>query len=220
MRKAIKFVFTERYLPPRCRKFRERDRQSSITVNIKECKEEDAPLAMIVKRHDCEDCEIRVFKGRLYRNAQGLNFSQVEGEPLKLNETINSMNWQFALWGNAYYNHCRWNGERGDASSIESIRNRASEYLIIGNMVFERTTEPVYHIVCFGNKPDAGVFVDYWHEDLKGCNCYSALEREECYNSLESILSPSSFKLDKSARDYIQVLMPEFVKFKRQLKKK
>lgn len=36
MKQSIRFSYTEEYLPtPRCRKFREREVKSSITVNIR-----------------------------------------------------------------------------------------------------------------------------------------------------------------------------------------
>ena len=65
MKQYIKFSYTEEYLPtPRCKKLREREVKSSTSINIKECSKEDAPLVMVVKSYDCEECEIRVFKAQ------------------------------------------------------------------------------------------------------------------------------------------------------------
>lgn len=63
MKQYISFSYNEEYLPtPRCKKLRVREVQSSTSVNIRECSKEDAPLVMVVKRYDHEDCEIRVLK--------------------------------------------------------------------------------------------------------------------------------------------------------------
>lgn len=173
MKQYIKFSYTEEYLPtPRCKKLREREVKSSTSINIKECSKEDAPLVMVVKSYDCEECEIRVFKGKLYRNVQWRNMNRADGDPIEQNETINTINWQFIIWGNDYYNDSRWTGERGDATSKANIKKRASKYLIIGDMVFMRTTEPIYNITCFGCNDSAGMFVDYADKDSTYCYNY------------------------------------------------
>lgn len=165
--------------------------------------------------YDCEECEIRVFKGKLYRNVQWRNMNRADGDPIEQNETINTINWQFIIWGNDYYNDSRWTGERGDATSKANIKKRASKYLIIGDMVFMRTTEPIYNITCFGCNDSAGMFVDYADKDSTYCYNYSALQREECHEELKRILSYCRNKYDNSDSYDIKVLAPEYVKFKR-----
>lgn len=220
MKQYISFSYNEEYLPtPRCKKFREREVKSSISVNIKECRKEDAPLVMIVKCYEREDCEIRVYKGKLYRNVQWRNMNRVDDVPLEQNETINTINWQFVIWGNAYYNDCRWNGEKGDKTSKAKIRKRASKYLVIDGMVFERTTEPVYNITCFGCHDSAGMFIEYRDKFSSQKSCYSALEREECHGELKRILSFCHNKYDNSAFYEIKVISLEYVKFKRKVRK-
>lgn len=222
MKQYIGFTYTEEYLPtPRCKKFREREVESSTSVNIKECSKEDAPLVMLVKSYDCENCEIRVYKGKLYRNVQGREIERVDGEkPLWQNETINTINWQYSIWGHTYFNACRWEGTKGDTISKKVIKKRASEYLVIGDMVFQRTTEPVYNITCFGCNDSAGMFIEYKDKDSAHKSCYSALEREECHNALKEILSYSREKYDNFESYEIKVFAPEYVKFKRAKRKK
>lgn len=215
MKQYISFSYSEDYLPPRCKKLRVREVQSSTSVNIRECSKEDAPLVMVVKNYNCEDCEIRVFKGQLYRNVQWRNMKKNDVEPLEHNETVNTINWQHTIWGHDYYNACRWTGELGDATSKAKIKKQAGKYLIIGDMVFERTTEPIYVITCFGCCDSAGMFVEYANKNSKQMLSYSALEREECHAALMDILSYSSNKYDGSKFYNIKVLDPSYVKFKR-----
>ncbi len=191
MKQYISFSYNEEYLPtPRCKKLRIREVQSSTSVNIRECSKEDAPLVMVVKSYNCEDCEVRVFRGKLYRNVQC-----------------------------EYYNACRWTGEIGDATSKAKIKKRASKYLIIGDMVFMRTTEPIYNITCFGCNDSAGMFVDYADKDSTYYYNYSALQREECHEELKKILSYCRNKYDNSNSYNIKVLDPNYVKFKRHKRK-
>lgn len=219
--KNVRFTYTEEYLPtPQCKKLREREVESSTSVNIKECSKEDAPLVMLVKCYDREDCEIRVYKGKLYRNVQWRNMNRVDDAPLEQNETIKTINWQFAIWGNVYYNDCRWNGEKGDKASKAKIRKRASKYLVIDDMVFERTTEPVYNKTCFGCLDSAGMFIEYKDKDSAHKSCYSALEREACHNELKRILSSCREKYDNSNSYDIKVFAPKYVKFKKVKHKK
>lgn len=215
MKQYISFSYSEDYLPPRCKKLRVREVQSSTSVNIRECSKEDAPLVMVVKNYNCEDCEIRVFKGQLYRNVQWRNMKKNDVDPLEHNETVNTINWQHTIWGHDYYNACRWTGELGDATSKAKIKKQAGKYLIIGDMVFERTTEPIYVITCFGCCDSAGMFVEYANKNSKQMLSYSALEREECHAALMDILSYSSNKYDGSKFYNIKVLDPSYVKFKR-----
>lgn len=220
MEQYISFSYTEEYLPtPQCKKFREREVKSSVRITIKECCNEDAPLVMVVKRYDCEDCEIRLFKGQFFRNVQWRNMNRGEDEPLEQNESVNTINWQHEIWGNDYYNDCRWTGEKGDATSKAKIKKQAGKYLIIGDMVFERTTEPIYVITCFGCNDSAGMFVEYADKNSKQMSSYSALEREECHAALMDILSYSSNKYDGSKYYNIKFLDPSYVKFKRHKRK-
>ena len=215
MKQYISFSYNEEYLPtPRCKKLRVREVQSSTSVNIRECSKEDAPVVMVVKSYDCEECEIRVFKGKLYLNAQWRDIKRTD-YPLEQNETVNTMNWQYAIWGHDYYNDCRWSGEIGDGTSKAKIKKRASKYLIIGDMVFMRTTEPIYNITCFGCNDSAGMFVEYADKDSTYGSNYSALQREECHEELKRILSYCRNKYDNSDSYDIKVLAPEYVKFKR-----
>ena len=220
MKQYISFSYNEEYLPtPRCKKFRIREVQSSTSVNIRECSKEDAPLVMVIKNYNCEDCEIRVFKGQLYRNVQWRNMKKKDVDPLEHNETVNTINWQHTIWGHDYYNACRWTGELGDATSKAKIKKQAGKYLIIGDMVFERTTEPIYVITCFGCCDSAGMFVEYVNKNSKQMLSYSALEREECHTALMNILSYSSNKYDNSEFYNIKVWDPSYVKFKRHKRK-
>lgn len=222
MKLFIGFSFNEEYLPtPRCKKVRVREVASSTSINIKECSKEDAPLVMVVKSYECEDCEIRVFKGRLYRNVQCRDMNRVDDskEPLEHNETVKTIDWQSTIWGHTHYNDCRWNGGMGDVASKAKIKKRASQYLVIDDMVFMRTTEPVYNITCFGCHDSAGMFVEYRDKFSTQKSCYSALERDECHNALKRMLSFCHNKYDNSAFHEIQVFAPEYVKFKRKGKK-
>lgn len=211
MKQNIGFTYTEEYLPtPRCRKFREREVTSSIAVCIKECKKEEAPLVMSVKTPFSDDTEIRIFRGKLYRNVQWWNVEEGKDK----NETCQSIDWQFYLWGQETYNDCKWSNRRGDAHSKKAIKNRASKLLVVDGMVFERTTEPVYNITCFGLNDSVGMFVEYRDRFSTQKGCYSALEREECHEELKDRLAHCRNIYDNYPYHVIEVFDEQWVKFR------
>ena len=217
MKQNISFTYTEEYLPtPRCKKFREREVKGSISVNIRECHKADTTLVMMVKDYDCDEREIRAYKGKLYRNVQERNPERDGIQPLHENVPLNKMKWQSHLWGNVYYNACKWNREKGDKGTKLYIKKNASNYLVIDGMVFERTTEPIYNITVFGLNNSAGMFITYKDKFSSQSSCnFSALERDKCHEALKKILSYSVVKHDNSEFHDIKVYASEYVKFKR-----
>ena len=214
MKQNISYTYTEKYLPtPRCKKFRERDVEGSISVNIRECRKADTTLVFVVKNFDCDERDIRVYKGKLYGNVQERNTERNGPLPLHENVTLDKMKWQSHLWGNVYYNACKWNGEKGDDWTRQQIKKNASSYLVIDGMVFERTTEPIYNITVFGLNQSAGMFITYKDKFSSQSRCnFSALEREKCHEALKKILSYSVKKHDNSEFYDIKVFASEYVK--------
>lgn len=216
MKKYVKFSYTEGYLPnPHYSRAQEPDRSSFILVDIKECTKKDAPLAMVVTCPEGEEREIRIYRGLLYRNVQYSEENEDSATHLVLNRNVQNMNWQWYLWGEVTANYCKWSKERGKISSENRIKELASKLLVIDNMVFEETTEPIYNIISFGWKDRMGMFVEYEDEDSKYEFTFSALEREKCHQELKKNLDWCLCKADNSNTCNIKVLMPEYVKFKR-----
>ena len=66
---------------------------------------------------------------------------------IKENETINTINWQFIIWGNDYYNDSRWTGERGEVEKVDVWGMRKLAYPI------NKKEEGYYVVVDFKGNP-------------------------------------------------------------------
>lgn len=187
--------------------------EGSVSVNIKECTREEAPIAMVVKSFDCQEREIRAYKGNLYGNVQDrLKERPVDGD-MEINVTADSFEWQTYLGGGLTWDLLF---EPTEDLFKQHIKKAAAKYLLIDGMVFERTTEPVYNITIFGVMYSAGMFIDHKdkHTSRNPLN-FSALEREKCKETLRKLLAKCEQKRDNSEFYDIQVLKPEYVKYKR-----
>ena len=65
MKVKVTVKYSEYYIPPRCRKPRQRDCEKDTYLTIRETTEQDAPIAFIVHEWD-GDVEYRFYKGKLY----------------------------------------------------------------------------------------------------------------------------------------------------------
>lgn len=213
MKQNILFTYTEEYLPtPRCRNIKTREVAASVCVNIKECKKEDAPLVMVVKKPHWETCEIRVFEGKLYRNVQKPSKDIVS----IVNQKAESINWQNRIWSKRRATSMRFNTETDSEIVKNKVTERASELLIIDGMVFEKTIEPVYEIYFSINKEGVGLNINYISDLVEDPDnlYFSALERKECLDTYKHILASNPYAEDFSDLYNIVVWNPEYVKYK------
>lgn len=218
MKVLIQYRFTEEYFPtPRDKETKEREVVGSTFVNIKEVNKEDAPIVMVVKCKACDDAEIRTFKGKLYRNVQWIR-SWPDDVLWDMNQTLGTMDWQFYLWGSSRRNACTERHVLGDSYTKTSIKNKARRLLIIDGKVFEQTSEPVYDVSLYDGKRYI-MYIKYRDRFSQQEGCFSALEREVCHEYLKRILAFEGQEEDNYLDNNIEVLAPEYVKFKRKVGK-
>ena len=218
MKIQMNIAYTESYIPPRCRKPRNRVVEDKIITTLRETTKMAAPVAFVV--HDYErylemtDIEVRHFKGKLYRKRY--NFDEVclngtEPAPYTVEDLVKKLERR-----PDYYPY------ESREESIESARSRAREYLLIDGEVWHVCGEPMYVIQTFGlgfNHASTSLSVA-WHynPNLASSAYFSAMEKERAIkeavdtalgrgdtNSVERIRNPI---ID------IKVLMPEAVKRK------
>lgn len=212
MKQNILFTYTEEYLPtPRCRNIKTREVTASVCVNIEECKKEDVPLVMVVKKIHWEAREIRVFKGQLYRNVQKSSRESVT----VVNQKAESIDWQNRIWSKRRATSMRLNKETDSEIVKNKVIERASDLLIIDGMVFEKTIEPVYEIYFSTNKKQAGLNINYISDFIEEPDdlYFSAMERKECLDTYKNILASNPYAEDYSDLYNIVVLAPEYVKY-------
>ena len=213
MKQNILFPYTEEYLPtPWCRNIETREVTASVCVNIEECSKEDTTLVMVVKKPHWEIREIRFFEGQLYRNVQKPSKDIVS----IVNQKAESINWQNHIWSKRRATSRCFNKETDSEIVKNKVTERGSELLIIDGMVFEKTTEPVYEVYFSPNKKGVGLNINYMSDFIEVSDdlYFSALERKECLDTYKHILASNPYAEDYSDLFNIDVLAPEYVKYK------
>lgn len=190
MKVNLNIRHTEMIIPPRCRKPRPEEKESQISVHIREISKDSAPIAFLVKEFDRQVREVRLFNGRLYKQYQdrqkrheARNVREYESNLLWKNQRAEQVQWQSLLVFNSG-NFCRGRKPYWDygtlQANVESSRKAAKEYIIVDGYVYQRTGEPYYHIECFGlghNHGGTGLFVKWSDYSRKAVFGYSPLDK-------------------------------------------
>lgn len=227
MKVDLNIRYTEMVTPPRCRKPRPEDGETTISVNIKEVPEERAPVAFVVKEYDHQLREVRLVSGKLYRQYQVPQYQEEKRDrktPLWINSNSKSINWQWLI-GDSAAIYCSssdlhyWNyGSLKD--NIYRARNLAKEYIIVNGNVYILTGEPYYSVTCFGlgnNHGGTGLFVKWSKINCKTVFGYTPLDKGAAINSAIEIAENRGDSKDierlRACEFYdIKVLIPSAVK--------
>ena len=182
MKATIKFSYTENIIPPRCRKPRAvKFNDGVITVNIREIKAEDAPVAFKVKEFEREEVLVRLYKGKLYRQWQDRKQSFYENDhrmpdgdngPLWVNYTDKWLtDYKGARTDGGILS---WHISRSTSDYItrdeneSRIKINADRYAVIDGYIYEKCGEPFYFCRTFGlgrNHGGTGFFIG-WQDRL------------------------------------------------------
>lgn len=213
MKVYIKFKFSERYYPTsQSKSYDFRWVESSTLVSIKECKEQDAPIVMVVKKgYHSEAIQIRAYKGKLYRNME--RFCKGEVRKLWKNATVEMLD---SYWECPEFHY----GDMGEKKGRAHIRAYAKKLLVIEGKVFEPTSEPVYYTEFTPNGYAGQLMLGYLDSAKPSWwGCFSALEREEAEAELEEMLVYCTEIDNLIGNKNIEVIDPEYVKFNRKAAK-
>lgn len=204
------FAYIEKYIPPRCRKPREREITGSCTVKIPSISADIAPIAM--RHKTCwEPKEIiyRWYNGTLFTRSLYRHYlSNAKGF-----YPIDEMTKQFR----GYIPH--YLKGKDEASSIRACQERANRYLIIdGDQVWERIGEPRYVIATFGlghNHASTALMIENnYNDNIRGDFYFNALNRK---NAIKKCVEVALARGDTDSIDQIkesweiEVLIPEAV---------
>lgn len=236
----IEFWNMEKYLPTkRHRVLRKRYVKNNVDVEIKELKEQEFPIAFIIKD----------FKS-VYKNAKSYNDFEGNGNFEMVSEEIRT--YQGNLYMPVRVTHgaaistcfetldyvkdrltecepCCIGGEKFTETSIiveddiseckENIFRKAANYIIYNEKVWEICGEPMYVINTFGlghNHGGTGFFIKYhYNENISKDNYFNALEREQAIAYGKKIAAnrgDTNSVEGMGECDIIEVLMPEMVK--------
>lgn len=223
MKVKIDYKFTEMVIPPRCRKARPQDGKDSVMVNIREVKDDKAPIAFIVSEYGREKCMVRSYNGRLYKQAQDRSpdyHDRKIADPIWVNQKADAYNWQWYV-GTTYNGFCSYMSYKSQQSQLDTIKGKAEKYIIVDGYVYERTGEPYYYVTHFGlgcNHGGTGFFIGWAdYSNRKTVWGMSPLSKEKAVKrAVERALARGDDKsVDHMGAFYnIEVLMPQVSKKK------
>ena len=201
MTQSIPFQYEEAFVPPRCRKSRQRIVKDTMEIHIPEATLSEAPVALRIRKPDEPDKsaeELRFWGDNVWvrwghYDSKGLAPGTME---------------QFCAHCKAYSNQLGLARE----VAMDEITAAFSRYLIVGGDVYEITSEPMYFIETFSS----GVALS-----IDRCLCrsmdparsFNALEYEAALEYAKEIaLSKKQYQGEVQVWYTIEVLVPDAVR--------
>lgn len=217
-----KIKYQEEYLPtPRHRISRIREVEELVSVELREMKKEEAPVAMVVsdyksfldengkERYELCDTPFLAIDDQLYSEKRDMRGALDEG-PYSLDLFMKDLE----RAGNCYF---VWNDKDRDAV-LNSLNKFVSSHVLIDGVVYEERGEPRYNIVTFGlgnNHGGTGLFVScHYNENISKDNYFNALQRDDAIayaNKVAKTRGDTDY-IGKFGFKNIKVLMPEMVR--------
>lgn len=235
----ITFWYEEKYLPTkRHKKVRSRMVEDVYSVEVKEITEQEFPVAFIV--HDYKsvyenaksygdfnrNSEYKMFseKMRTYNEKLYIPVRVSHGSAISLVfESLNYIKGQITdyapYWkgGEEFSEHSIVKSDNKE-DVINTIKERASEYIIYDGKIWSECGEPMYNITTFGlghNHGGTGFFIEYhYNPNISNKNYFNALQREEAiaYGKQVALNRGDTESVEgMGERDIIEVLIPEMV---------
>lgn len=217
----ISFKYSEKFLPPRCRKYRTRNTTGSVILDIQAVSADDAPIACIVKNgfdlsadlesllpgaaHPYDIYDVRYFGGHFYRQQKRKDFYSGAQGFATIEDLSSHLENQMASF------HCGRNYQQ----QVEIAQEYASEYILIGGFLWYKCGEPKYAINTFGlghNHGGTSIFVHHhYNGNLPASRYFNANNKQQALEAAKAIaLRRGDTKSIDTLGDYvdINVLMP------------
>ena len=213
----VEITYSEAFLPsPRHRKLRYREKEETLTLNIRTVPKEDTQLAFTLSDygHTCQhQNEIIFYKGKLYNRCWRHLTNEERAIGLDGYAILNTDQFdrEFCCWDKQAH------PDETREHVIRRLRAKAREYLFINGEVWETCGEPRYVIITFGlghNHGGSALFVEnYYNKNISKTRYFSALDGEKAVEEFNRVASARGDT--ESVGQYstmIEVHMPECVK--------
>lgn len=207
----LEIEFHESEIPPRCRKPRMVGYKDVVKVKIAEATDTDAPVAFVV--HDLKDepTKVRVFRGKLYKEARVSFYNGKCSEVYQFEKTP---------WHTLFHKYSPYGTYTTKAEYVAYLKVESRKYLIVDNVLYTRCYEPFYQITTFGCYGDGtAIFPEFSSKSRKEQFGYSALDKD---NAIADAIAIARNRGDDKCIDSIRnlvhgpidVLKPELCKRK------
>lgn len=213
MKINIEYKYQEGYLPtPRCRKLRYRNVEDTMEITINEITEQEAPVALYVRKHDDTKEEYRLYNNKLWTKLYWRE-KHCDKEGLM---PLTEIHW-YIRGIHDYWNHSK-------EEVMESYIKDAKKYLVIDGILYKETGEPRYVSMTFGlghNHGGTSLMIDNrYNSNISKNSYFNALQKEEAVRVTKerAMRRGDTESIDRIGKSYdIEVLIPEAVKCNPQL---
>ncbi len=206
MKFDIPIKYSEPYLPPRCRKYRYREAEDIISVDVEEARETDAPIAFEVDTYR-EKVILHLYKDKLWRAVMWNEMCCGKEGLFPLNQLRDTLR----------YRVCPSRYSREEV--VSSIQEAAQCFLLLDGKVYRPGSEPRYVVMTFGlghNHGGTSLMVDYFYNSNISHKAYfTALQRDEAIQAAKetALRRGDTNDADSIGTAYnIRVLLPDQVK--------
>ena len=216
MKFDVKIMYSEGYLPtPRCRKLRYRNKNEVISTEIQEASMEDLEKAFFVSEYD-RNVTVYAYQGKLWSEECKNQYGDQNATPLEMKKD------EF-MHNSYYFGKYDLTKKRIETKEevLERLREDNSKFLIVNDVLYRETEEPLYCINTFGlghNHAGIGTSLSvawFYNTNISKKAYFNALEFEKAKESaIQTALQrgdTNSIKhIEKSIP--IKVYKPELVK--------
>lgn len=214
--------YNEEYLPTKRHRIpRIREVEEAITVEVRELKKEEAPLALVVTDYQSyldengndqfglRDTTFLAVDGQLFTQKKDM-WGALDKGPVSLDSFVEAVK--------KYENRCYSYQSNAREESLRRLQEFVDSHVIIGGEVYRQSNEPRYVINTFGlghNHGGTSMFIEYhYNENIRKENYFNALQREEAiaYANEVAARRGDTDDIGKFGDINIQVLMPELIR--------
>ena len=216
--------YEEKYLPtPRCRKYRYRECEEFIYVNLKEVPMGDLKLAFEDNSYEGKGM-IYFYKGKLWSKVK-VNSSLMTDLQERGKNVYTALDYLVYCQEHcSTYFFFAWDRERyGKDTSREAVvkvaKSSMKGYILVDGELYGQTAEPRYVINTFGlghNHGGTGMFCEYhYNPNIRKDNYFSALQGDQAVVYANKVASGRGDTKDVGKfKPFIICHMPELVKVK------
>lgn len=217
--------FEEKYMPTKRHRIpRIREVEEPISVELREIKKEDSPVALVVTDYQSyldengnnqfglRDSNFHAIAGRLYSEKRDMSGALDKGTYSTdqfLCDLVRSGDCRYAWDAN----------KRSKEDMLQSIEDFMNSHVMIDGVIYQQTNEPRYVVMTFGlghNHGGTSLMITQHYNSNISKDCYfSALERNKAIAYADKVAKARGDTKDVGTFDRdinIKVLMPEMVR--------
>lgn len=209
MKLKVRYNYAEEVCSPYHEGYSWKAYQTSVTVEIKELSDAEAPLAFVLHRNGKPDQDVRVLDGQYYWNVQFIDTKGDKTVPFGLYNVTT----QNVIWNDFFLKFSLMQATDRKLPAQKKVLDKANSIIIVEGKVYSRESEPVYEVQDLeGKRLFLHIVPKLQNRHGKR---FSALNRDSLHEFIYSELSSHECKDNPFEDCKIDVLDKNYVHFKR-----